>query len=231
MVFDGSQQFESIEEVLHVVKAVGFKNEFGRCVVVIRPVFVKRFEGCQVAPCDFLFVVSPALPNALAQRLERAAKINHEVGRPKLGSQGLVKVLVAFPIPVVDVAGLVKMRCENFGIFVDRSILDDGSGLGCYAAINLSVNLESPNEKPQLGIVSPTLHVAVEVLQIRVVVVGFEKGSQAELLSEPLDQAGLTSPHVACHGDDFCFVRQGSFSRWVGTASSKRRVFCRSCSC
>ena len=63
------------------------------------------------------------------------------------------------------------------------------------------MDVKAFDEKPNLGAVAPTAHVSVEVLQVGIVIIRLEERSHAELLTEPLGQAGLASAHVARDGD------------------------------
>ena len=140
----------------------------------------------------------PWTRHAAAQGGQGGAEVEDEVGWGQQSYEGLVEVAVALPVALAEVALVVQVAGEDFGVFVDAAILDDGAGLLQQAV----VLLKATGEEEDLGVEAPPLHFLVKVGEVGVFGDGFEDGVPAEVLGQPGDESGFADADVAGDGDE-----------------------------
>ena len=91
----------------------------------------------------------------------------------------------------------MQVRRKDTGILKDGTVLNNGLlGMG-----NLYHLFETLVQEVNLKVERPTFHVGIEVLQIRVIVNGFEPGGPSVTMGQHLGQRGLATTNVSCYCD------------------------------
>ena len=96
-------------------------------------------------------------------------------------------------IPCRHQAHCMKVRSEDEGILVDRSILNN-----CFAIPpDVHYLIQPTVEKVNLKIKGPTLHVLIEIIQVRIVFCILKVRFPFVMLGKQLGERSLSSPYVS----------------------------------
>src|SRR5690606_33855201 len=101
-------------------------------------------------------------------------------------------------VTLVDEPLAVEVLREDLRVLVDGPVLEGGA----FAGLELTVQLELRGEEEELGAERPGLHVRVEILQVRVLLVRLEERLQAVLARQKRRELGLPGADVSCDGDE-----------------------------
>jgi hypothetical protein len=112
-------------------------------------------------------------------------------------NHGMKDVQITLVISITDVAALVKVGRENVSVFVNGSILNDG-----FIAVADLVYLIKPTvQEIDLQVKSPTRHVGIEILEVRIVVYGFIQGCPSVVPGQSFGEGGFSGTDIAGYGD------------------------------
>ena len=108
-------------------------------------------------------------------------------------------VEVALVIAVVDMAAGVEVFCEDIGIFINGSVLNNR----LIAFADLAHLAEPAVEKINLQVESPPGHVFVKIAEVRILFHRFVQRSPAIMPGELLSQRRFSRANVSRDGDVF----------------------------
>ena len=170
-------------------------------LVTLDPLLVATGESLEVVEAHGLLVLTATLLNLCHQGGNGGADVDHEVGQLDERHHEVEEVAIVVEVAVAHHALSVEIGCKDTGILEDGAVLDDGVGtLG-----NLDHLLEALVEEVDLQVERPPLHVGIEVLQVGVVVYGFESGGPSVTVGQHFGQRGLTTANVSCYCDMHTF--------------------------
>ena len=114
-----------------------------------------------------------------------------------MGTHGLEESAVVFKIPGTHQSHGMKIRCKNMSVFVNRSVLNGGMGLGRHLLV-----LAVPRiQKIDLQVEGPTLHVLIEIVEVGVVINLFKMRFPAIMTGQHFGEGGLSGSDIPGNGD------------------------------
>ena len=189
-------QIFRVEDEIHII---GIDDQQAPFLITADPVFVSLVEPFEIVQAHIAFVIAPPVLNVGYQGRDAGPEVDEQVGRLYLRRHGLEELEIVLEIPGRHQAHVVQVGSEYIGVFIDGPVLDYGP----VSAQDFEHLLVSAVEEEDLQVERPTLHIVVEVTQVRVVVGRFIMDIPAEVLTQLFGEGGFTCADIAGDGDVF----------------------------
>ncbi len=120
------KEVDAVDDIAEVVEFFGFNDGFWAEIVGVEPFFVGLVEASDVGEWDFHFAGAAAFFDASPHAAHGASQIDDEVRRLKFAADAGVEIAVGFVVAFGESAAAVEAFDEDFGVFVDGAVEDDG---------------------------------------------------------------------------------------------------------
>ena len=114
---------------------------------------------------EALLLRAAPLPHAPQENLRGGLEVDDEVGRWEEQDEDLIQLAVGLVVSRIDMALIEEVAGEDFGVFVNRAILNDRAG----KVEQPPVMAQAARQEEDLGMERKARHVAIEVGEVRVV--------------------------------------------------------------
>ena len=162
-------------------------------LVVLDPVLIPLVQTGQVVYPYALFLFAAALLYLGHDIRNRRSEIYHQIRRIDQGHHQVEEVGIVLEIAGGHQPHAVEIRSEDTRILVDGPVLDDD----VLALGDIHHILEPFVEEINLEIKGPTLHIFVEISEIRIKVHGLEFRGPSVMGCEQPRQRGLAASNVS----------------------------------
>lgn len=175
-LLDESNDLLQVRSSIDEIHIIAFDYQQWTAVIIGNPVLIMLVELLEILALDALLERAAAPGNLLDQRIDGGPEVDHQIRRLQVISHHFEQGSIVAIVAIVHLANVVEIPGENFGVFVDRSILNDRFAGFCHPF----VMLEPVCQKVDLEMKRPALHVPVEIGEVGIIVDGLKIWPPAE---------------------------------------------------